>query len=78
MKISDIMDEDKDVPEIMSQLRQNMSRLESSLKPYEEIDMVSEIQPELAHIKSEWDIQNKSYQIHSRQLPHPLRGKACF
>jgi len=73
MKISDIMNEDKDVPEIMSQLRQNMSRPESSLKPHEEIDMVSEIQPELAHIKSEWDIQNKSYQIHSHR---PLLGKA--
>jgi SAM-dependent methyltransferase len=72
MKMSDIMDESKEVPEIMRRLHEKMSLQGSSNKAYQEISGASDIELELAHIESEWDIQNKNYQIHSHR---PYAGK---
>jgi len=70
--MSDIMDESKEVPEIMRRLHEKMSLQGSSNKAYQEISGASDIELELAHIESEWDIQNKNYQIHSHR---PYAGK---
>jgi len=67
MKMSDIMDECKEVPEIMSKIRENMSSQESSRQACWELSGASDIELELARIKSEWDVQNKSYQIYSHR-----------
>jgi 2-polyprenyl-3-methyl-5-hydroxy-6-metoxy-1,4-benzoquinol methylase len=72
MKMSDIMDEGKEVPEIMSLLREKMRLKGSSHQASQEISGASDIELELAHIESEWDVQNKSYQIHSHR---PFAGK---
>ena len=70
--MSDIMDESKEVPEIMRRLHEKMSLQGSSHQTCEEISGASDIELELAHIESEWDIQNKNYQIHSHR---PYAGK---
>jgi len=70
--MSDIMDDSKEVPEIMRRLHEKMSLQGSSNKAYQEISGASDIELELAHIESEWDIQNKNYQIHSHR---PYAGK---
>lgn len=72
MKMSEMMDEDKEVPEIMHKLRENATK-SASCQPYEKMGEESDMQTELAQIRSNWDIRNKNYQIHSHR---PYTGKA--
>ena len=70
--MSDIMDGSKEVPEIMRRLHEKMTLQGSSHQTCEEISGASGVDLELAQIKSELDIQNKNYQIHSHR---PYAGK---
>lgn len=70
--MSDIMDEGRDVPEIMSQLREKMSLQRTAKQSYQKISGTPDVELGLARIMSEWDVQNNNYQIHSHR---PYAGK---
>ena len=65
--MSDISDEGVEVPEIMRKLRERMSRQRPPNQPSEEIYDFSDIDQKLDRIRSEWDVLNRSYQIHSHR-----------